>query len=208
MMFFFARCGHCKNLAPEWETAARELKGQVKLGAVDATAHGSLAQQYGVKGYPTIKQFSAGPKGQPVDYNGPREAAGIVEHALQTLDAAGVTQPAVQLVDTDSFTAACGQHGKVCVLLFVPHLLDSSAAARNGYLATLADIAKGFRGKPLHFAWVEGTTQENLEKALNINFVYPTLALLSAERKVYAVQRMSWSAKNAKAFINGVLSGR
>jgi hypothetical protein len=34
----------------------------IKLGAVDATAHASLAQKYGVKGYPTIKVFSAGPK--------------------------------------------------------------------------------------------------------------------------------------------------
>lgn len=202
------RCGHCKNLAPEWESAAKQLKGQVKLGAVDATVHSSLAQKYGVKGYPTIKMFPAGPKGKAVDYNGPREAAGIVQHALQTLDSAGVPPVIPQITSPAIFNDVCGQSGKICAIMFVPHIYDSSAKARNGYLDTIADIAKSLRGQPIAFAWSEGTAQVDLETALDINFVYPTIALLSVERKVYAVQKVSWSAKNVKTFINGVLSGR
>ena len=52
-----------------------------QLGAVDATQAQSLAQKYGVQGYPTIKTFPAGVKKSPQDYNGPREAAGIVDYA-------------------------------------------------------------------------------------------------------------------------------
>ncbi len=43
------RCGHCKNLKPAYIEAASELKGRVKLGAVDCTAHQSVCSEYGVQ---------------------------------------------------------------------------------------------------------------------------------------------------------------
>ena len=47
--FFAPWCGHCKNLAPHWEKAATQLKGKMKLGALDATVHQVKSQAYGVK---------------------------------------------------------------------------------------------------------------------------------------------------------------
>lgn len=51
----------------------------IKLTAVDATEAGALADEYGVKGYPTIKYF---PKGSmtPEDYDGGRTADTIVKY--------------------------------------------------------------------------------------------------------------------------------
>jgi len=74
--FYAPWCGHCKNLAPEYGEAATLLKDSgVKLGKLDATAH----QGHGVSisGYPTLKIYR---QGKMSDYNGPRQAAGIVAY--------------------------------------------------------------------------------------------------------------------------------
>ncbi len=74
----------CQSLTPEWKRAATALKGIVKIGAVDADAHKSLGQQYGVQGFPTIKIFGTN-KRSPTNYQGGRTADAIVDQAITQL---------------------------------------------------------------------------------------------------------------------------
>jgi len=205
--FYAPWCGHCKNLAPEWEEAAQKLSGQVKLGAVDATVHEALGQKYQIKGFPTIKLFAANSKkAAPVDYTGARDAPAIVEYALKTLDEAGVPLNTPQILGDKSFQTDCAAH-KVCAVMFVPHILDTGAKGRNDLIEMYQGIAKSMRGKPISFVWSEAGAQEALERGLEVGMNYPTLSILSAEKKVGATQRASWGKKNSLAFLNGVIAG-
>ncbi|XP_015881416.2 protein disulfide isomerase-like 2-3 [Ziziphus jujuba] len=83
--FFAPWCGHCQALTPIWEKAATVLKGVATVAALDADEHKALAQEYGIRGFPTIKVFAPGKA--PVDYQGARDVKPIAEFALQQIKA-------------------------------------------------------------------------------------------------------------------------
>ncbi|XP_075717221.1 protein disulfide-isomerase A6 isoform X2 [Rhinoderma darwinii] len=82
--FYAPWCGHCQRLTPDWKKAATALKGIVKIGAIDCDQHKTLAGQYEIRGFPTIKVFGAN-KNKPEDYQGGRTSEAIVDGALNAL---------------------------------------------------------------------------------------------------------------------------
>ncbi|RLN07859.1 protein disulfide isomerase-like 1-3 [Panicum miliaceum] len=97
--FYAPWCGHCKQLAP-YEKAASILSKHdppVVLAKVDASdkKNKDLSGRYDVQGFPTIKILrNQGDTAQ--EYNGPRDADGIVEYLKKQVGPASVEIKSVQ----------------------------------------------------------------------------------------------------------------
>ncbi|KAL3127203.1 Thioredoxin [Cryptosporidium hominis] len=79
--FFAEWCGHCKAFAPEYEKAAKALKGIVPVVAIDDQ---SDMAEYGIQGFPTVKVFTEHSV-KPKDFTGPRKAESVLNAALSAL---------------------------------------------------------------------------------------------------------------------------
>ena len=58
--FYADWCGPCKMLAPELQTLASELDGQMKVVKVNVDKNQAAAQKYGVQGIPALLLFYQG----------------------------------------------------------------------------------------------------------------------------------------------------
>jgi len=115
VMFYAPWCGHCKRMKPEFDKAGKILAANdppVTLAKVDCTEAGKdTCGRFEVRGYPTVKIFRNGELSS--DYNGPREAPGIVKTM-----AAQAGPASKELKDAKDLAAAKAKSDVVIVGLF------------------------------------------------------------------------------------------
>ncbi|GJN33831.1 hypothetical protein PR202_gb22457 [Eleusine coracana subsp. coracana] len=190
--FFAPWCGHCKKLAPEWKRAAKNLKGQVKLGHVDCDAEKSLMSKYKVEGFPTILVFGAD-KESPFPYQGARVASAIESFALEQLEANSAPPEVSELTGSDVMEEKCAS-AAICFVSFLPDILDSKAEGRNKYLELLLSIAEKFKktaGK-----------QPELEKLVGVGgYGYPAMVALNVKKGAYAPLRSAFQRDEITEFV-------
>lgn len=135
--FYAPWCGHCKALAPEYAKAAGMLKAEgseIRLGKVDATEESELAQEYGVRGYPTIKFFKGGEKESPKEYSAGRQADDIVNWLKKR------TGPAVATLTEVTAAESLIADNEVAVIGFFKDAQSADAKALEKAAEAIDDI--------------------------------------------------------------------
>jgi thioredoxin 2 len=77
--FWAPWCGPCKSMAPEFDGAARRLKGKVLLVKLDTEANPRTAARFGIRSIPTLLKLSKGE--EAARHSGATNAARIVAFA-------------------------------------------------------------------------------------------------------------------------------
>ncbi|XP_054618174.1 protein disulfide-isomerase A6 [Dunckerocampus dactyliophorus] len=208
--FFAPWCGHCKNLEPEWAAAAtavkEQTKGKVRLGAVDATVHQGVSSRYGIRGFPTIKIFRKGE--EPEDYQGGRSRNDIIARALDLFSDNAPAPELIEIVNEDALKKTC-EDSQLCIIAVLPHILDTGAAGRNGYLEVMLKMADKYKKKMWGWLWAEAGAQMELEASLGIGgFGYPAMAAINTRKMKFALLRGSFSDTGIHEFLRELSVGR
>ena len=76
--FYAPWCGHCKNLAPHYDEAAKRLlvNPNIQLIKIDSTEN--EVSGVDIQGFPTLKFFGKDKTQEPIDFTGERNADGII----------------------------------------------------------------------------------------------------------------------------------
>merc|ERR1712070_243611 len=59
VLFYATWCPHCKSFKPEYEKLAQAMGNDIIVGRVDGETYVTLADDYDISGYPTIKLLRA-----------------------------------------------------------------------------------------------------------------------------------------------------
>lgn len=209
-------CGHCQAAKPELNEAADALARAGSAGliaSVDCTVDRAACDAAGVRGFPTLRWY--GPGGREEEYGGARSAA-----ALEEFVAARAPRPPPeirQLTSQGVLEGSClGGGARLCLLAFLPHLADSSAADRSAALAALKDAAAPYAGRPYAWLWAAGGDHPGLEAALGASYGFPAfLALVppsgsasSSNPAKVAHFKGAFEAAALRAFVEGARAGR
>jgi len=144
--FYAPWCGHCKALAPEFAKAAgilAEKDSPIKLGKLDATEEGAIAEKFEVRGYPTLKFFK---NGKPMEYGGGRTADTIVSWVEKK------TGPAATTIASLDEAKAFVEGKSVAIIGFFKDETTDAAKAFLASAGTMDDFQFGITGDDAVFA--------------------------------------------------------
>jgi len=117
-----------------------------------------------------------------------------------------MTVTADQLLTNDQFLDTCEK--QLCVLAFVPHLLDCQSECRNKYLQSYNDAIQSRGNIPVRFLWAQGGDQYEFEEKLNLGFGFPAMVALHLKKQKFGVHRGNFETTSLSGFLTSLMSGK
>lgn len=114
-----------------------------------------------------------------------------MKFAEEQANAQRLPKEAVELTGAAVLEEQCAGN-QICLVAFLPHILDSKAAGRNAYLATLKEVARSFIDRPWGYVWVEAGAQPALEQALGVGN-FPSAAVVNVKKKAFSLMKTAFS---------------
>jgi len=84
----------------------------------------------------------------------------------------------------------------LCVITFLPNLMDSSEDERNVYLEIIKGIVNNFRDKPVSFLWAQAGDHAELQDQFSLYSGFPAVLLINPQRRVFSVMKSSFTEEN------------
>lgn len=184
------------------------MKGKVKFAEVDATVHTNLGERFKIQGYPTIKVFLPGKNiDDPLDYQGERTASAIESAANKYLNQYPPKREIFQLIGKTGLKDECANKNGICLIAFLPHLVDTKASGRNNYIKLLEEAANMNSQYPFYYFWSQAYDQKALEKFFNLGSGYPTVVAVSHSKKKFSVMHGAYTVDGISEFIRDLMHG-
>ncbi|EME38226.1 hypothetical protein DOTSEDRAFT_75710 [Dothistroma septosporum NZE10] len=83
--FYAPWCHHCQAMAPNWQSMARQMQGQLNVGEVNCEVEKRLCKDAKVRGYPTLLFFRGGER---IEYDGLRGLGDLISFANKAVSVA------------------------------------------------------------------------------------------------------------------------
>jgi protein disulfide-isomerase A6 len=98
---------------------------------------------------------------------------------------------------------------QLCIISFLPNILDCQSACRNEHIAMLKKFAENYKRNGWGWLWVEAFSQQKLEESVGIGgFGYPAQVAINSRKGKYVVLKGAFSQTGISAFLKELSAGR
>lgn len=113
-----------------------------------------------------------------------------------------------QVLDDAQLRDHC--ESRVCVLAFLPHILEGGAKERNRLLKILNDVFKTAKadGTPVGFMWLQGGDQFDIEEKLSLQFGFPAVIAIHLKKDKFGTHRGTFDNDSLGGFLKQMMIGR